>query len=349
MAVAACTIGLVTLQSHLIGVSLRKAADKILHTQYITVLTAPSDTPIHLPAGKHRYTFELSLPNSLTETIEFDKQGIAVTHSLFANLHRIGSRWLSNPILRTRRDICVIRVPSADEANAEQTFVVNHSAPGVANIQILLEKATVVMGMVAPVVVKVSARLQGLIFEGLEVNMVEKRSHEKGADTGQARRKEEITEVSLKQRDGTWLKKAELDGTNGEWEGRAEFMVPGCGNGLSPSIKSYPNLIVEHQLQLKLKLTAPAPEEWSEPPGSRVTREFNLRAALRVLSCRAVDDYIALPKYSASGETLDGFHCACSPRYQEFKRSARSLAEIEYEVEEERGLPEYDELEETRT
>ncbi|RUS20571.1 hypothetical protein BC937DRAFT_94908 [Endogone sp. FLAS-F59071] len=274
------------------------------------------------------------IPNSLTETISCDLG--MVEYRLYATVHRTGTLVMN---LHARRDIIVLRVPDhlASDAAPESSMTVIRESEW-CDWSLTIERIPVTAGTPLCVVGRVVAIKKGIRIESLSVTISEKRkicaSEVRASRVEEKRLRLVCTDAHKSDRIGV-----ELDETGGVWEERAAFDTPNCNDKLHHTTV-YPNILVSHWVRVTLTVSM-VEEPESEGSGNkgkstkkekRSYREYLLDSPIQILDCRCVDDFIALPVYSAvMGQiTPEGFRCPCGDEYRNIKQKGLLPENFEY-------------------
>ncbi|CAG8650719.1 288_t:CDS:2, partial [Ambispora gerdemannii] len=237
-----------------------------------------------LSSGVHTFPFELFLPGSTPETISTDFSSIA--YKLSAKAFRAGLF----PNIQMSSIIELVRTQT--DHVISQGINIARDVEGIFNYEMTIPKSAYTLGSRIPIDLKVIPQIKKFRLHNVTVEILEKQvyklaSRQKFTGTRVAVTLKSDSFASMRLTENHQENEADLVG-NVSYHRILSLHLPKCSGSVSFSGET-PFVSVSHQLRLTFMISAP----------THVNKRIAVRvtSAITLLSCRCVDDHLALPKY----------------------------------------------------
>jgi hypothetical protein len=252
-----------------------------------------------LSPGQHRYPFELCLPNSLPESVDFEEA--TVSYKLIATLEkekRQGNAMIPG-FLQSKSDtaeepIQLVRLPSDAVLTSDglrESITAHHHHPDLCDYHITIEKNAISPGGILPLSVRVIPLVKGVRIEHLHTRLQERRDLK--IPEQHVHRTLENFHYLRRQDQAKMTVKVDVESC---WDERIVFVVPEADSrpNLHHSTMAHPDISVQHWLQVTVLVSYPC-------ASGRAQKVLVLDTKMNVLNeCvagHADEDCVALPRY----------------------------------------------------
>ncbi|KAH8550977.1 hypothetical protein BGW37DRAFT_64536 [Umbelopsis sp. PMI_123] len=256
-----------------------------------------------LSPGQYRYPFELCLPNSLPESVNFEEA--KVTYKLIATLEkekRQGSSllpgFLQAKLDTAEEEINLVRLSSDAVLTSDgmrESITAHHQLPDLCDYHITIEKSAISPGGILPVSVRVTPHRKGMRIEHVHVRLQERRDLK--IPEKQVHRKLEKVHYLRRQDQAKMTVNADIDELGSSWDERIVFVVPeaaSCPN-LHHSTMAHPDISVQHWLQVTVLIAYPG--EKNKVSQRALVLDTKINVLNECVAGHADEDCVALPKY----------------------------------------------------
>lgn len=256
-----------------------------------------------LSPGRYRYPFELCLPNSLPESVNFEEA--KVNYKLIATLEKekrqgnsILPGFLQAKVDTAEQEINLVRLASDAVFTSDglrESITAHHQLPDLCDYHITVEKSAISPGGILPVSVRVIPHLKGMRIEYVHVRLQERRDLK--IPEKQVQDSLEKQHYLRRQDHAKMTVNADIDELGSCWEDRIVFVVPEadrCPN-LHHSTMAHPEISVQHWLQVTVLVAYPG--ESSKPTQRALVLDTKITVLNECVSSHADEDCVALPQY----------------------------------------------------
>jgi len=259
-----------------------------------------------LSPGQHRYPFELCIPNSLPESVDFEEA--TVSYKLVATLEkekRQGNTmipgFLQSKLDTAEEPIHVVRLPSDAVLTSDglrESITANHHHPDMCDYHVTIEKNAISPGGLLPVSARVIPLLKGMRIEHVHIRLQERRD----LRIPEQQVKHTLEKFYyLRRRDQAKMAvKADVDNFGNYWEERIVFVVPEADSRphLHHSTMAHPDISVQHWLQVTVLVSYPCGGgNKSERAQKALVLDTKINVLNECVAGHADEDCVALPMY----------------------------------------------------
>ncbi|RIA90868.1 S-antigen, C-terminal domain-containing protein [Glomus cerebriforme] len=260
-----------------------------------------SSSSFKLSMGTHTYPFELYLPGNLPETTNTELG--TVKYYLKAKAYR--SRL--SPKIRLSQEVEILRT-LPDHINS-QGIGFSREFNDLLSYEINIPKKAYPLGQQIPIDMKISPYIKKLKVTGVRVQVVEKTTY-----TSRGQKVTDSREVARHNLEtfgkNRLIEEEEGDLGNVVYQQTLNLSLPKCVNPVHYSCTT-PLISVAHDLKFSFLITLPRDARLH----SVKQAELKISVPITILSCKAIEDYVALPSYED-----DSYYCPCHPEYLRMAR-----------------------------
>ncbi|OZJ04547.1 hypothetical protein BZG36_02717 [Bifiguratus adelaidae] len=305
----------------------------LYESQTILLEAAPNVSTV-LPAGKHRFPFEVPIPKNIVQTIETDYGKVKWT--VTATLRRKGKL---NTDLKSCREVMVLRfLPQSDleEAESQHISITRDTPNQIVSYSMALEKHPLPLGSICPITFNIVPNTKHMRLDDIIVKVQETSVITCPELDG---RRAHTTNIILKRVDNkpTHNLGIDMDAIGGVFNETIDFQLYNCTDGHAYTTL-FDRISIRHWMTVTVRLSRPDDDASDKTKKSkvpkRITEECILESPIRLLSCRMVDNFMLLPQYKQVEGSfhLDGFLCPCDHEYDMFRQSGKDPRMLEAET-----------------
>lgn len=261
--------------------------------------------PLMLPPGRHRYPFEICLPNSLPESVDMSEA--KVSYKLIASVEddkrqnsNVIPEFLKSSQATAETAIQLVRLPSNADLtndNSGESITSHHHQENLCDFDITIEKSAISPGSLLPVSLQVTPLMKGIRIEQIHGRLQERRNLQ--IPEQQAKRSSEKNHFLEQKGSSKHAVKADLDSLGGQWGERIVFAMPESQNRpkLHHSTDAHPEISVQHWLQLSVWVSCPEPGTKNKRIQKSLVFDNQINVLNQCVAGHANEDCVALPIY----------------------------------------------------